>query len=62
MQMMLCIAETEQITVSRIEILTVTLMQNINVVALNGRFDVRFCQQFRQTRVEILEVALIATK
>ena len=60
MQMMLCIVETEQITVSQIEILT--LMQNINVVALNGRFDVRFCQQFRQTRVEILEVALIATK
>nr|DAV86797.1 MAG TPA: hypothetical protein [Caudoviricetes sp.] len=26
MQMMLCIAETEQITVSRIEILTVTLI------------------------------------
>ena len=62
MQMMLCIVETEQITVSRIEILTVALMKSIKVVALNGRFDVRFCQQFRQTRVEILEVALIATR
>lgn len=28
MQMMLCIAETEQITVSRIEILTVALIAN----------------------------------
>jgi len=52
--MMLCIAETGQITVSRIEILVVTLIRDIKVVAPNGCFGVRFCQQFRRTRIEIL--------
>jgi hypothetical protein len=56
--MMLCIAETGQITVSRIEILEVALIRDIKVVAPNGCFGVRFCQQFRRTRIEILTVYL----
>lgn len=56
--MMLCIAETGQITVSRIEILVVALIRDIKVVAPNGCFGMRFCQQFRQTRIEILTVYL----
>lgn len=55
---MLCIAETEQITVSPIEILVVALIRDIKVVAPNGCFGVRFCQQFRRTRIEILTVYL----
>lgn len=56
--MMLCIAETERITVSRFEILVVALIRDIKVVAPDGCFGVRFCQQFRRTRIEILTVYL----